>query len=266
MKTFRTIIKKLFNTLGYQIVRTIPPELSYEDFVKDPTTINNHIIKITTPKEICIYSTYKLIYLQRVFDEYLNTLYFNFNFTVSPGDVVIDIGAHHGIVCFNFARLGAQVIAYEPDPINFEILKINKLSNPQLKISINNKAVSSKNQLLDFCIGKTSTTGSLLSSKRNWKKSNITISVNAVSFKDIIDVNKLSNVKLMKIDIEGGEYDFLIGTPRETVRKIEYYYIEAHPTQGHKPYEIKEYMIKCGYSVFGKVVARDCFELICKRN
>ena len=259
MTIAKKLLLKIFQIIGYQISRATPKELDYETFIKKPDILDKFITRINSPEDLCFYSSPKLIGLQKVFEEYLKTLLFNFDFKIKPDDIVIDIGAHHGIVGLNFARLGAQVIAYEPNPINFEILKRNKKWNPTFNIEIENKAVSSKNQVLEFNLGKTSTTGSLSKSQRNWKNSELKTNVNAISYLELFKTHKLANVKLMKIDIEGGEYDFLLGVPKELVRKVQYFYIEVHPTKTHNPIIIKDFLIKNGYEVFGKTAAHDCF-------
>src|SRR5215471_19231611 len=46
----------------------------------------------------------------------------HFEMTVNPGDVIIDCGANIGDVTSLFARAGATVYAFEPNPLCFSIL------------------------------------------------------------------------------------------------------------------------------------------------
>src|SRR3990167_5666389 len=61
-------------------------------------------------------------------------------FTISGGDIVVDIGAHIGSFSILAASKGAAVISYEPITINFDLLKDNVDING-FPVSIYKKAV-----------------------------------------------------------------------------------------------------------------------------
>jgi len=52
-------------------------------------------------------------------------LYFQEGVSVSPGDIVLDVGANIGVFALCAAKQGAQVYAYEPIPGTFELLQQN---------------------------------------------------------------------------------------------------------------------------------------------
>ena len=83
---------------------------------------------------------------------------------------IIDIGAHHGIFSIFAASKGYNLLSFEPNPINFSILKKNLSENNDLDIQLFNQAVSKKSEILTFNMGKTSTTGALVNSNRDWKR------------------------------------------------------------------------------------------------
>ena len=59
-------------------------------------------------------------------DEILvDKLYFQEGVSISPGDIVLDVGANSGVFAICAAKQGAQVYAYEPMPATFELLKQN---------------------------------------------------------------------------------------------------------------------------------------------
>jgi FkbM family methyltransferase len=59
-------------------------------------------------------------------DEILvDNLYFQEGVSISPGDIVLDVGANFGAFAICAAKQGAQVYAYEPIPATFELLKQN---------------------------------------------------------------------------------------------------------------------------------------------
>ena len=83
--------------------------------------------------------------------------------------------------------------------------------------------------------------------------------------KSIIKQYNLNDIKLMKIDIEGGEYDFLLKNER-LIRKVKYYYIELHPTRDYpNPLDLKDYFVLNGYKVFTYKLPNGCYDMICNR-
>ena len=100
-------------------------------------------------KSSCLYDFYWSIADRRVIDDrstevdfYRNTLE-----GFQPGDVIFDVGANEGQKTDIFLRLGAKVVAVEPDERNQSILKQNFLSYRFIKKSvvIVGKALSDQN-------------------------------------------------------------------------------------------------------------------------
>jgi FkbM family methyltransferase len=55
----------------------------------------------------------------------VDQLYFQEGVSISPGDIVLDVGANIGVFALCAAKQGAQVYAYEPIPGTFELLQQN---------------------------------------------------------------------------------------------------------------------------------------------
>src|SRR5258708_33533911 len=51
--------------------------------------------------------------------------YFQEGGSISPGDIVLDVGANIGVFALCAAKQGAHVYAYEPIPATFELLQQN---------------------------------------------------------------------------------------------------------------------------------------------
>jgi FkbM family methyltransferase len=61
-----------------------------------------------------------------ILDEILvDKLYFQEGVSISPGDIVLDVGANIGVFALCAAKQGANVYAYEPIPSTFELLQLN---------------------------------------------------------------------------------------------------------------------------------------------
>ena len=118
--------------------------------------------------------------------------------TINPYDTVIDCGSHIG----SFTRLalsyGAKVLAIEPDEENFEVLLKNTEKSVNLKIL---KAVLWNGQNTNFV--KFADRGELskISPKGELRQ---TISLNKV-----VKAFNLKQIDLLKMDIEGSEYEVL---------------------------------------------------------
>ncbi len=138
-------------------------------------------------------------------DEYkLNEIEFQDN------DIVLDIGANVGSVSILLAKKYPQlkIYSFEPHPINFK----NFLQNIELN-NVNNiipiqKAVSKNSNVLQELSLCYTNTGSTSLFKSN-TKSKGTYMVNTISLDDIINEFYINEIKFLKIDCEGSEFDIL---------------------------------------------------------
>lgn len=132
-----------------------------------------------------------------------------------PGAVVFDIGANVGQFSQYCLDRGAKVVAVEPyEPNGMELLKIQ---GPFTAVAA---AVGSKDGL---CTVKTSETGD---------KSLGAYTVEDEGDTEMIGLKSLlmdyDYVDVMKVDIEGAEYQFLTKANLEDLRKISYLTLEFH--------------------------------------
>lgn len=75
------------------------------------------------------------------------------NYTIQPGDTVVDIGAHHGYYAYQLAeRVGedGRVIAIEAHPDNYDILTRNVEVNNLANVTTINKAVAEETGTITF--------------------------------------------------------------------------------------------------------------------
>lgn len=113
---------------------------------------------------------------------------------LNSDDIVVDIGAYAGTYSVKAARSGVRkVIAYEPTPYIFKILRMNLEPN----MEIYEQAVSNEFCKKTFYLSKgIGVTNSLVPSN-----SKIPITVDCLPYSYAIQ-----NATVVKIDIEGGEY------------------------------------------------------------
>ena len=163
---------------------------------------------------------------------------------VAPEDLVIDCGANVGDLTSRFARTGATVHAFEPNPICFAILKrrFAGLSN----VVLHNKGAMAERGVLPLRIPKiegfdavTSTVASsFLDDRVNpLHEDDRVVEVECVDFPAFVEALGRP-VKLLKMDIEGSEIAVLNAMmDRGTIEKVEFAVVETHerfsPQQAH---------------------------------
>lgn len=130
---------------------------------------------------------------------------------VSPGDVVLDIGANLGIYTSELSRLvgpSGRVIAFEPVPVTFRFLVHNSRLFPHPNISFFNLAISSSSQF--FSVDMPINASGLPALARASMKSGDGGGLQVMSMS--LDQMKFpKRVSFVKIDVEGHEPSVLEG-------------------------------------------------------
>jgi FkbM family methyltransferase len=155
-------------------------------------------------------------------------------------DVVVDIGAYVGTYAIRCARFPVRkVIAFEPTPHTFGIFALTKLRNlEQVQAAVvgdDRKAVT-----LHLSAGIGVTNSLVLSNRKPGA-----VDVPAVRYDDVI-----REATIVKIDIEGGEYDLPIGTllgPRLRALVIDWHPVPGFDWQG-KAAEIMAQIEAAGFA------------------
>ena len=134
------------------------------------------------------------------------------NKQIQKGDIVIDIGANIGYYTLIFAKLVGQdgkVFAFEPEPLNFNILTKNIELNGYENVIVEQKAVSDKNGKTRLYISDlTSGMHRIYQSKycKNF------IDVNLIKLDDYFSKTSfIDEINFLKIDVEGAEFGVLNG-------------------------------------------------------
>lgn len=144
----------------------------------------------------------------------------NYKFlTNAPNPVIFDCGANIGISCLFFSRNypTAKIKAFEADPNIAKILKENLDKNNIINVEVIDKAVWIDNNGVDMSLDGAD--GASIYSKVNTTK------VPSVRLKDLIEKEK--KINMLKIDIEGAEYDVLKDC-RNSLSNVENIFIEYH--------------------------------------
>lgn len=117
--------------------------------------------------------------------------------------LVVDAGAFLGESALYYAQRGAQVLAYEPDPVNFAGLQENLGLNPSLagKIRAVPAAVGTDGEV-DFHYGLEGGSGI-------YAEAGKTVRVPSVSLRTLFEKNALGSAYLLKADCKGTEFELV---------------------------------------------------------
>lgn len=133
---------------------------------------------------------------------------------IKSNEIAIDCGANIGDITNDMAKQGGTVYAFEPNPYAFNVLKERFKSNKNV-ICIN-KGVWDRNSKMQLYFHKEfnytnpvhrSESSSIFPTKSNIDPSN-SVDIEIIDLTEFIRGLK-KRVKLLKMDIEGAEYDLL---------------------------------------------------------
>ncbi len=139
-------------------------------------------------------------------------------FRPKEGDIVVDVGAHIGrytIIASKMIRFQGKVIAIEAHPANYDILKrniaLNKLSNV---IALNYAVHSRKTMVKLYEPGQEegfTIYNTIMSNRTTTLNNQKYIEVKADTLDSLLLENGIKEVNWIKIDVEGAEYEVLMG-------------------------------------------------------
>lgn len=150
---------------------------------------------------------------------------------------ILDVGAHVGIATHYFKHTypHSLVVAVEPHPTNFHFLEENISWNRLEGVSVFQAAVVPASKAHDTVTLYTdeksewlSTTGIHPSAWNGAQEGMAPITVPTATLQDLLDLLPNGTADLVKMDIEGSEWDVLMGATKELTH-IKHLLVEYHP-------------------------------------
>lgn len=163
---------------------------------------------------------------------------------------IIDLGANIGVFAVYAASLNpnTKVYAFEPHPDNYsrmlENIQNNNLEGRVLSFAV---ACASNDAGRTFYITRDHRSHSF-----STERSKNTMLVKTKSLEQIFQENNIAQCDLLKMDIEGAEYEILYSTPSQILAKIRYITMEYHnlnPATGKTGKDLKEFLQNHGFAV-----------------
>jgi len=173
-----------------------------------------------------------------------------------PGDVFVDLGANEGYFSVKASTLvgvHGTVVAVEPQSRLLPVLHDNFARNQCLNVRLVRCVLSDKTGVLRLSLAAATNNGSS-SLLRGTKYRVPTEEVQSFTLADFFNRVGLERCDLMKVDIEGSEYDVLMAAAQVLrsgiIRNIA---LEFHPSKfeqrGVTTDELHQHLIECGYRV-----------------
>ncbi len=241
--------------------------MRYCRFVKMETNMNTEEFKneyslgklqIVTPKrrnfEMAVSPKYIDHYIQNAYENFTADLLLNLS---KDNTIFIDIGAHFGFytLLIGSKRKNNKIVAFEPVPENFDILKKNIELNDIKNVDVYNLAVSNKCETTKFNVAEHSCSSGFY--HHPLSETVKTIDVEALTIDDFLRGSDISHdlPVIIKIDTEGHDLIVLEGM-KETLKSIEdvKLFIELNPkclkSAGYQPEDLLEKVSQLGFDIY----------------
>ena len=146
---------------------------------------------------------------------------------------ILDVGANIGCFAVYAAQRcpGARIICYEPEPRNFDSLvrnlRINELAD---RVSAFPYAVASGDRQRELAVTQESLRNSFHIVPRDARRE----TVNCTTLSEILEIQKLDAVDLLKMNCEGAEHEILEGCASADLKRITNIRLEYHNLRNPK--------------------------------
>jgi len=171
-----------------------------------------------------------------------------------PGDVFLDVGANEGYFSVIASRLvgaAGHVISVEPQGRLHGVLIRNIAENQAYNMHLCQLAIAGRSGMASLALAPDMNTGASGLIRMTRYRTPVEL-VPQVTLRELFDRFALRRVRLLKMDIEGSEYDAILGSPSVFQDGlIENLALELHPEalqrQGRTADEILAFLAEHGY-------------------
>ena len=149
---------------------------------------------------------------------------------VRPGDVVIDAGANWGVHSLYLAKLvgaAGRVHAFEPHPQVVEELRWHVGQNGLRQVMIHQCGLYSSEGMIPFVLGENSKTSHIAAGDEA-KGEARRVEVPSRTLDKVVAEEGITNIRLIKVDVEGAEGELLKGAEATIRRDRPHLVVELH--------------------------------------
>lgn len=165
------------------------------------------------------------------------------------GGVFVDVGANVGGFSVRACKMGAKVIAVEPSPDNYQVLKLNLELNQCNNADALNIAAGRREEVRQL-FGDSSTVGySLIQGKEKAVRGFVEVKPLDVAIPPLLGDEC---VGLLKVDVEGSEVEVLKGA-LDLLKKTRHIIVEVIPSTESKILEVLDLLRPLGFELIDKI-------------
>ena len=177
--------------------------------------------------------------VQVINEIWIDKIYSPWKGDVQPDWVVVDFGSHRGIFAIYAARVAKMVYAVEANPEVVPFLQLNiSVNELSDKVSLLQGAIACTEGVAEYFVAKDAGMSGLV--KRESVEVERSVKVAKIPVKQFFE--GLSTVNLLKVDIEGAEFDlFAEDCNKEWLNKVERIAMEYHDNPAPICYTLQEF-------------------------
>jgi len=167
---------------------------------------------------------------------------------ITRESIVVDVGAHIGSFSIMVARSVRKVLAFEPEPTNYQMLKKNVEINHLENMSIFEMAVSGRSGYQDIYTYQGGSSADYSLYERG--TTNVKVGrIATISVEEIFKREGLPRIDFLKLDCEGAEHDILKNMSLETAAKIMGMAMETHRVPSEFSIDIPLRLRELGFEI-----------------
>jgi FkbM family methyltransferase len=160
---------------------------------------------------------------------------------------VLDLGAHKGYFARYAILNGARYVhCFEPDLTNFSFLEHSLVNDLPTRATLWNEAIAACSGNTPFYVYDQSWSHSL--TRRDDRALQHTENVTCRTLTDAIGLCDSDSRLIVKMDIEGAEWDSILGTSAAVLASVDELFIETHPFVEKRPEEIVDHLTRAGFT------------------
>lgn len=162
---------------------------------------------------------------------------------ITEDDVVYDLGANVGVFTM-WSLIAKQIYSFEPT--NYLIPYLYETFHTyHPRVMIYDKAITGKHEIKQFNMGRHSVGNSLYTDLGNPNA----VDVQCINIEQFIQENGLEQPTLMKVDIEGSEYEMFDTLTNDFIKSVNTWIVEFHYNYKDKAEQIIHRFLNLGFNV-----------------
>lgn len=186
--------------------------------------------------------------LRRLAGQYEKQKRLILNRYLKPGMTFVDVGANLGdytIIASRLVGSRGRVVAFEPDPGNSSWLSKSITKNQLANVEVRHEALSDRDGEANLFLGEVSGWHTL-------KEGQLPREAGMVSVRTVrLDSLNFERMDLVKVDVEGAEYEVVQGAVEQLKRHRPMLLIDLHPTRGANIKGVISTLRQLEYDVMG---------------